>query len=279
MATRTSTSTRRRRSKKAEPEPPTRGRSKRSTRRSPPPPPPPKEPGALVWLGTGIGKFIAAIWMGVAHLLGGIVRRLGTARELDPEHRRDGIGLGLIGLAVVIAAGVWWNLDGPFFDVVRSVVAGAVGTVSYVVPVLLLLAGWRTLRNPARNGPGGRQLVGWTTLLLGTLGLTHIAGGMPRPVEGETAMQAAGGAIGYVASTMPADLLTVWVATPLLAMITIYGILVVTHTPIHEIPERVRAARDYLLGEPDDEDEEASGHKPAKRSRLRRLGRRVEPQN
>src|SRR5919106_3635371 len=277
MATRTSTSTRRRRSKKAEPEPPTRGRSKRSTRRSPPPPPPPKEPGVIVWLGTGIGKFIAAIWMGVAHVLGGIVRRLGSARELDPEHRRDGIGLGLIGLAVVIAAGVWWNLDGPFFDVVRSVVAGAVGTVSYVVPVLLLLAAWRTLRNPARNGPGGRQLVGWTTLLLGTLGLTHIAGGMPRPVDGETAMQAAGGAVGYVASTMPADLLTVWVATPLLAMMTIYGILVVTHTPIHELPLRAQALRDYLLGEPDEDD--ATGTKPARRSRLRWRGPDVEPQD
>ena len=275
MATRTSTSTRNRRSKKAEPEPPTRGRSKRTTRRTPPPPPP-KEPGLLVWLGTGIGRLITAIWMGLAHLLGGIVRRLGTARELDSEHRRDGIGLGLLGLALVTAAGVWWNLDGQVFDIVRSVAAGAVGTVSYVVPVLLLLAAWRTLRNPARNGPGGRQLVGWTTLLLGTLGLTHIAGGMPRPVDGETAMQAAGGAIGYVASTMPADLLTVWVATPLLAMITVYGILVVTHTPVHEIPDRARAVRDYLLGEPEDEDESGTG---SRRTRRRWRGHDFKPQD
>ncbi|HEX6232198.1 MAG TPA: DNA translocase FtsK [Jiangellaceae bacterium] len=280
MATRTSTSTRNRRAKKAEPEPPTRGRSKRTSRRNPPPPPPPpKEPGVLVWLGTGIGRLITAIWMGVAHLIGSIVRRLGTARELDPEHRRDGIGLGLLGLAVVVAAGIWWNLDGPVFDVVRSVVAGAVGTVSYVVPILFLMAGWRALRNPTRNGPGGRQLVGWTTLLLGTLGLTHIAGGMPRPVDGETAMQAAGGAVGYVASTMPADLLTVWVATPLLAMITIYGILVVTHTPVHEIPDRARAVRDYLLGVPDAEDDDGTGAKPARRSRLRWRGHDIEPQD
>jgi DNA segregation ATPase FtsK/SpoIIIE, S-DNA-T family len=172
---------------------------------------------------------------------------------------------------------VWWNLDGQVFDVVRSVVAGAVGTVSYLVPVLLLLAAWRTLRNPARNGPGGRQLVGWTALLLGTLGLTHIAGGMPRPVEGETAMQAAGGALGYVASTMPADLLTVWVATPLLAMVTVYGILVVTHTPLHEIPDRARAVRDYLLGEPVDDDAEQP--RTARRSRLRRRGSDVDPQD
>ncbi|NIQ54531.1 MAG: hypothetical protein GWN71_14505, partial [Gammaproteobacteria bacterium] len=71
---------------------------------------------------------------------------------------------------------------------------------------------------------------------------------MPRPVDGETAMEAAGGAIGYVASTMPADLLTVWVATPLLALVAVYGLLVVAHTPVHEIPVRARTVRDWLLG-------------------------------
>ena len=278
MATRTSTSTRTRRSKKApEPEPPARkGRTKRSSRRTPPPPPPPKEPGVIVWLGQGIGRILTVIWMGLAHIIGGIVRRLGTARDLDPAHRRDGIGLALLGFTVVIGAAVWWDLDGQVFDVTRAVVAGSVGTVSYVVPLLLLLAAWRTLRNPERNGPGGRQLVGWTTLLLGTLGLTHIAGGMPRPNDGETAMQAAGGAIGYVASTMPADLLTVWVATPLLALMTIYGILVVTHTPVHEIPVRFQAIRDYILGAPDEEDG-ADGRKPVKKQRLRRRLADIEP--
>ncbi|HSI93528.1 MAG TPA: DNA translocase FtsK [Jiangellaceae bacterium] len=280
MASRTTTSTRSRRSK-AEPEPPVgrKGRTKRSGRRTPPPS---KEPGVLVWLGRGIGRILTAIWMGVAHVLGGIVRRLGTARELDPAHRRDGIGLALLGFAVVIGAAVWWDLDGQVFDVVRAVVAGSVGTVAYVVPPLLLLAAWRTLRNPERNGPGGRQLVGWTALLLGTLGLTHIAGGRPRPADGETAMQAAGGAVGYVASTMPADLLTVWVATPLLALVTMYGILVVTHTPVHEIPVRVRAVRDFLLGTPEDEDDDegTGAARPVRRGRGRlRPSDEVEPED
>jgi S-DNA-T family DNA segregation ATPase FtsK/SpoIIIE len=208
--------------------------------------------------------------MAIAHVIGGIVRRLGTARELDPAHRRDGIGLALLGVAVVIAAAVWWDIDGDVADGVRMVVLGSVGTGSYAIPLLLVLAAWRTLRNPERNGPGGRQLVGWTSLLLGALGLTHISAGMPRPVDGETAMQAAGGAIGYVASTVPADLLTVWVATPLLALLVVYGVLVATNTPVHEIPERAQAVRDFILGpRHDDEDDEQSSARP-KRSRLRR---------
>ncbi|MFW6204108.1 MAG: DNA translocase FtsK [Actinomycetota bacterium] len=274
MASRTSTSARSRRTKAAESDtrPSRRGGTTRSKRRQPPPPPPPKkkEPGVLVWLGNGIGRVLAALWMALAHLIGGVVRRLGTARELDPEHRRDGIGLALLGLAVIVAAAVWWDQDGRVFDVTRAVVAGSTGTLSYAVPALLVLAAWRTLRNPERNGPGGRQLVGWTCLLLGTLGLAHIAGGMPRPVDGETAMEAAGGAIGYVASTMPADLLTVWVATPLLALVAVYGLLVVAHTPVHEIPVRARAVRDWLLGTPESEGDEPTAGQPKGRSRQRR---------
>jgi S-DNA-T family DNA segregation ATPase FtsK/SpoIIIE len=207
--------------------------------------------------------------MGVAHIIGGIVRRLGSARELDPEHRRDGIGLAVLGMAVVIAAAVWWDIDGDVADVVRQIVLGSVGTVSYAVPLLLALAALRTLRSPERNGPGGRQLVGWTSLLLGALGLTHISAGMPRPADGETAMQAAGGAVGYVASTVPADLLTEYVATPLLALLALYGLLVITNTPIHELPDRARAIRDFVLGAGDD-DEDDDGSKRPMMSRLRR---------
>src|SRR5690554_7517818 len=99
MASRTSTASRTRRTKAAESDaqPSRRGRTKRSKRRQPPPPPPPrKDPGVLVWLGNGIVRVLAALWMALAHLLGGLVRRLGTARDLDPEHRRDGVGLALL---------------------------------------------------------------------------------------------------------------------------------------------------------------------------------------
>jgi DNA segregation ATPase FtsK/SpoIIIE, S-DNA-T family len=187
--------------------------------------------------------------MAVAHLVGGLVRRVGTsARELDPAHRRDGIGLSFVGTGIVIAAAVWWDIDGTVPEVIRTVVAGTVGAAAAVVPVLLALLAWRALRQPERNGPGARQLVGWTALTLGVLGLVHIAAGMPRSVDGEAAMQSAGGAVGFVASTVLADLLTVWVATPLLALLSVFGLLVVTGTSAHELPGRGRAAWGWLIG-------------------------------
>ena len=190
-----------------------------------------------------------ALWMGIAHLVGGLVRRIGSsARELDVAHRRDGVGLSLVGAGIVIAAAVWWSIDSTVAEVIRTVVAGTVGAAASVVPILLLLLAWRTLRHPDRNGPGARQLVGWTALTLGLLGLVHIVAGMPRAVDCEAAMQSAGGAVGFVASTVLADLLTVWVATPLLVLLSIFGLLVVTGTPVHDLPARGRAVRGWLVG-------------------------------
>jgi DNA segregation ATPase FtsK/SpoIIIE, S-DNA-T family len=219
---------------------------------------------------SGIGHLVRALWMGIAHLVGGLVRRIGSsASGLDSAHRRDGVGLSLVGVGIVIAAAVWWNIDSTVAAIIRTLVAGTVGAAASVVPILLLLLAWRTLRHPDRNGPGARQLVGWTALTLAGLGLVHIAAGMPRSVDGEAAMQSAGGAIGFVASTVLADLLTVWVATPLLVLLSIFGLLVVTGTPVHDLPARVRAVRGWLVGADPDGDADGSAA-PRRRSLLRR---------
>ncbi|MGL5810304.1 MAG: DNA translocase FtsK, partial [Nocardioides sp.] len=97
---------------------------------------------------------ISAAWLGLANAVGAAVRGIGkTARDLDPEHRRDGFGFALIGAAVVVAGAVWWQVPGGVMDFVRTMIAGSVGKVAWLVPLLLLLIGWRNLRNPERNGP------------------------------------------------------------------------------------------------------------------------------
>ncbi len=218
----------------------------------------------------GIAGLFRGLWMGIAHLVGGVVRRIGSsARELDSAHRRDGVGLSLVGIGIVMAAAVWWNIDSTVAEIIRTIVAGTVGAAASVVPILLLLLAWRTLRHPDRNGPGARQLVGWTALTLAVLGLIHIAAGMPRSVDGEAAMQSAGGAVGFVASTVLADLLTVWVATPLLVLLSIFGLLVVTGTPVHDLPARGRAVRGWLVGA-DPEGSADGSATPSRRSLLRR---------
>ncbi|MET9021323.1 DNA translocase FtsK 4TM domain-containing protein [Actinopolymorpha sp. NPDC004070] len=209
------------------------------------PPPRGKSSGSvgsvLGQLLTGIVRLVAGIWLGIAHLFGGIVRRMGSsARELDPELRRDGVGLAFVGLAIVVAAAVWWRMPNDVGRAVRGVVAGTVGVLDWSIPILLALVAWRTLRHPDRNGPGGRQAIGWAAILGGGLGLVHIKDGLPRPTNGIQSLEHAGGAIGFVMSSLPADLLTVYVAVPLLILLTLFGVVVVGGTPLHALPERLR---------------------------------------
>jgi S-DNA-T family DNA segregation ATPase FtsK/SpoIIIE len=168
--------------------------------------------------------------------------------DVDPALRRDGIGLFLLGSAIVVGAAVWWGLPGVVGHAIFIGVASTIGTLCYLAPLLLALMAWRTLRHPDRNGPLGRQLIGWSAIMLGLLGLINIARGLPRTNEPER-LRSAGGIIGYISSSLLSDLLTVYVAVPLLILLLLFGVLVVVGVPLHQIPDRVRAAR-ARLGRP-----------------------------
>lgn len=168
---------------------------------------------------------------------------------MDPALRRDGIGLFLLGSAIVVGAAVWWGLPGAAGHAIFIGVASTIGTLCYVAPILLLLMAWRTLRHPDRNGPAGRQVIGWSAIMLGLLGLINIARGLPRTNEPER-LRTAGGIIGYISSSLLSDLLTVYVAVPLLILLLLFGVLVVVGIPLHQIPDRIRSARARLQHRP-----------------------------
>ncbi|MCW2792338.1 MAG: translocase FtsK, partial [Nocardioides sp.] len=208
-------------------------------------------PGPVVRTFTAAGHGVAAVWLAIAHGVGAVARGIGrTARDLEPEHRRDGAGLFLFGVAVVVGAAVWFQLPGGVMDLARTVVAGSVGKVGWFVPLALVYVGWRTMRDPVQNGPAGRQVVGWAALGFGILGIVHIANGSPQPVRGDASdLQSAGGAIGFVVSSLLLDLLrTPYVVVPLLVLLSFFGLLVITATPIYQVPTKLAAARDRMLG-------------------------------
>ncbi|MGF9756558.1 DNA translocase FtsK 4TM domain-containing protein [Microvirga sp. 0TCS3.31] len=229
-----------------------------------------------------LGRGVAAVWLGIAHAVGGVARSMGqSARDLDPEHRRDGVGLFLFGLATVVAAAVWWQLPGGVMDFARSVTSGAVGKVGWFVPLFLVYAGWRTLRDPERNGPAGRQVIGWAAFTLGLLGIVHIANGNPQPVLGDaTNLQGAGGAVGYVTSSLLLDLMqTTYVVVPLLALLAIFGVLIITATPVYQVPVRLAELRDKALGRtPAAEVQDDEPTKPVRTRRRSMLDDDIDPE-
>ncbi|GGZ24745.1 DNA translocase FtsK [Streptomyces avidinii] len=189
----------------------------------------------------GVVRLVRAVWLGCAHAVGAVFRGIGQgARNLDPAHRKDGLALLLLALALIVAAGTWSNLSGPVGDLVTMLITGLFGRLDLLVPILLGVMAVRFIRHPEQTDANGRIGIGLSALVIGVLGLVHIACGAPGRDEGTTAMQNAGGLIGWGASkplifTMGAPL-----AVPMLVLLTIFGLLVVTATPVNAIPQRLR---------------------------------------
>ncbi|WP_079408063.1 FtsK/SpoIIIE family DNA translocase [Streptomyces sp. 3211] len=189
----------------------------------------------------GVVRLVRALWLGCAHAVGAVFRGIGQgARNLDPAHRKDGLALLLLALALIVAAGTWSNLSGPVGDLVTMLITGLFGRLDLLVPILLGVMAVRFIRHPEQADANGRIGIGLSALVIGVLGLVHIACGAPGRDEGTTAMQNAGGLIGWGASkplifTMGAPL-----AVPMLVLLTIFGLLVVTATPVNAIPQRLR---------------------------------------
>ena len=209
--------------------------------------------------------------MGLAHATGAVARKVGdTGRDLEPEHRRDGVGLLLVALAVVVAAREWWGMPGAVGTVVHAVVAGTFGKVGYAVPLVLLAFGVRMLRAPQEDAATSRAAVGTTALAFAACGLAHVAAGIPTPPEGADGMRAAGGIIGFLASSPLEAAVSVYGTVPLLLLLGLFGLLVITATPLHQVPDRLRATVDRLTGHTPSEAAPADG---AATTTRRRRGR------
>jgi S-DNA-T family DNA segregation ATPase FtsK/SpoIIIE len=195
------------------------------------------------------GRLVILLWMAIAHGVGWVVRTVGRraadARDLDPEHRRDGAGLLVLALALLLAVAVWFRGGGVFGDYIGFLTRLFVGDISLALPLLLLIAAVRLMRTPGEESPGGRGVVGWTALFLGAAGLLHLGAGQPTDLE---STDRAGGLLGRAAGGLLAAAVTTWVAVPVLLMLSAFGLLVVTATPINRLPQRFAQLRDLALG-------------------------------
>ncbi|MGW1539995.1 DNA translocase FtsK [Streptomyces sp. NPDC002309] len=189
----------------------------------------------------GVYRLVRALWLGLAHAVGAVFRGIGQgAKNLDPAHRKDGVALLLLALALIVAAGTWSNLRGPVGDLVEILVTGVFGRLDLLTPILLAVVAVRFIRHPEQPDANGRIVIGLSALLIGVLGQVHIACGSPARSAGMQAVRDAGGLIGWGAATPLTYALGEVLAVPLLVLLTVFGLLVVTATPVNAIPQRLR---------------------------------------
>jgi S-DNA-T family DNA segregation ATPase FtsK/SpoIIIE len=233
----------------------------------------PTVPGPVDLAVRGVELFLTVLWRGASRGTGHMVRRTrgrraqaGMATDtsgakrggrgeagavqdavpggLHPDHRRDGVGLLLIAAGVIVAAAIFHKMPGSVGAGLYAFVVGAVGCLAWAVPLLLFGLAVRVMRHPRETAEeAGRVAIGLTCLSLGILGITHIARGAPTPSMGPEAMRHGAGWLGWLASAPLSAVLSQWVTVPLLILLTFFGLLVTTATPVYRIPARLREAR------------------------------------
>ena len=190
-----------------------------------------KASGLFSAIGTGLGF----IWSAIAKALGASIRFITRgAKDLETEHRRDGIGLILLIVALIAAATSWMQLDNAFGRAAYAFFYGGFGRVAILTPILFGYFAFRLFRTPQDKGATGRITIGSLLLVLSSTGLIHILN--PSSINtGATAMREGGGWIGYGVSTPLVALLTDMLAIPILILTLIFGALVITATPFSKV--------------------------------------------
>ncbi|HEX3545845.1 MAG TPA: DNA translocase FtsK [Mycobacterium sp.] len=217
-----------------------------------------RNPSPISAAGATVGRGLRGGWLMLAKGAGTTARSVGRARDLEPGHRRDGIALTLLGVAVVVAASSWFDAARPVGQWIDTFLRVVIGSAVVLVPIVLAAIAVVLMRTEPDPEARPRLILGTTMIALPALGLWHLWAGSP--MEPATRQHAAG-FLGFAIGGPLSDGLTEWIAAPLLFIGVLFGVLLVTGTTIRDVPATVqamfsvRAFRGAAYGEDDDHDE------------------------
>jgi S-DNA-T family DNA segregation ATPase FtsK/SpoIIIE len=206
-------------------------------------------------IGSSIMRGLAAIWRGLAKFLGKSIRFVAKgARDLDPAHQRDGFAFLLLILALIAAAGTWFDGGNVVGRALESFFYGGFGRMGVFTPLVLGYFAFRFFHSPQEKAATGRIIVGAIALLLSTTGIAHLLSG--KPGTGTTAMHEGGGWLGYGISQPLVALMTDVLAYPVLILLFCFGLLVTTATPVSSVITRIKNTASWLNSKRPDRSEE-----------------------
>lgn len=207
-------------------------------------------------------RFVATMWLSIAHSLGHVVRSIGTARtDIDPALRRDGGAL-FIAVFALITAGVEWYswraIDAP--AVIHApifawhvMLGGVFGYGALLIPALCAVLAWCVFRDPQKVQRNNRITVGlFIILVVASLFFAQNAG-YPTFSDGFERVWSGGGVVGVVLGIALSRLVgqvvfLEWVA---LFVLFVVGLMVLTGTTVRQLVPRARHVVRMVLGEKD----------------------------
>lgn len=144
----------------------------------------------------------------------------------------DGIGLALIGIAVILGACVWGDVAGPVGRVIADGAYYSIGAGAVVLPIILAAAAVALMLGYLPGAQAKqRGALGFVLLALPMLGLIHIFAGLPSEWAGR---KTAGGFLGTIVGGPLAAGLTSYIAIPILILFIVYGALKLTDVTVQE---------------------------------------------
>ncbi|MEZ0354251.1 DNA translocase FtsK [Mycobacterium sp. pR1184] len=191
----------------------------------------------LVAAGVTGGRALRATWLMAARGTGGAARSIGRARDIDPGHRRDGIALVLLALAVVVAASSWFGAARPIGAWVDTVLRTFIGAGVLALPLVLGAVAVLLMRTEPNPEARPRLILGASMISFSLLGLRHLWSGSPGDPE---LRRRAAGFVGFAIGGPLSEGLTPWIAAPLLFIGALFGLLLLTGTTIRELPVVMR---------------------------------------
>ena len=206
-------------------------------------------------IGSSILRGLAAIWRGLAKYLGKSIRFVAKgAKDLDPAHQRDGFAFLLLILAIMAAAGTWFDGGNIVGRALASFFYGGFGQIGIITPLVLGYFAFRLFHSPDKKRATGRIVVGTIALLLSTTGIAHLLN--QSSGTGTTAMHNGGGWLGYGISQPLVVLMTDVLAYPVLILLLCFGLLVTTATPVSSVITRIKNTATWLNSKRPDRSEE-----------------------
>jgi S-DNA-T family DNA segregation ATPase FtsK/SpoIIIE len=136
---------------------------------------------------------------------------------------------------------------------------GGVGVLANLIPVFFIFFAYRLFKSTDEARDIGRITIGTLLIITSTTSLAHIVNGSTG--TGATAMREGGGWIGFAASSGLIALVTEILAIPIFILILIFGLLVITKTPLSKLFSQIATV--FNLGR--------SGISNAKAKRAERL--------
>jgi len=187
-------------------------------------------------------KALHTLWTLLAKLFGSSIRFVFRgAKELDPAHQRDGFAFLVLIFALISAAGTWFHLNNFVGSALRAVLFGGVGKIiGYLVPLIFIYFAVRLFKSPDEGPANGRITIGIFFLLFTSSGIIHIFNAEVKDT-GRTAIQSGGGWLGYAISRPLRYVATDVLAVPILMLLFVFGLLVVTATPLSRVIAKIKA--------------------------------------